>query len=100
MQLVFEPTEDTGKSFEVSTGRQRLARVQYDQIGDTIMVVKLDVEPYLEGFDIASRILDALLATDGVNQIQIVSSLFMASYYEEAGFDCAEKQILMTKIKS
>lgn len=100
MLLAFEPTEAYGQTYVVSTGEQRLGRVSYEQLNRKILVTRLNVEPYLERFDIESRILDALLANDDVDTVQIVSSLSMASYYEEAGFECDTKQILLTKRKS
>ena len=100
MRLDFDLAEPCGQTYTVSTGEQKLAVVSYDQVGDTIFVFRLDVEPYLDGFDIGSRILDALLAEDTVKRVQIISSLFMAGYYTDAGFACDPDHILLTKTKN
>jgi hypothetical protein len=100
MTLAFEPVETYGQSYEVSTGSQKLGRVSYYQQGDIIRVTELEVQPYLDGFDIESRILDALLADDTVNHIEMISTLSTTGYYEEAGFGLHSKQVLLTKTKT
>ena len=99
MTLDFESVSSNGQAYVVSTGSQKLGRVSYYQLDDVIHVVSLDIEPYLNGFDIEARILDALLANDGVNHIQLVAPLSTAGYYEGAGFEMHSKQILLTKTK-
>ena len=100
MSLAFEPVDLDGQSYEVSTGNQKLGRVSYMQHGDTICVTKLEIQPYLEGFDITTRILDALLSNDGINHIEVVAPLLMTGYYEESGFVCHPKQVLLRKTKA
>ena len=98
MKMAFEPTS-SDHTFTVSTGNQRLGYVTYLQSGGSISVTNLQIEPYLEGLGIESQILDALLSHEDVEQIQILSPLSLISYYEEAGFECPTKQILLTKKK-
>ena len=99
MKMAFEPTV-SDQTFTVSTGNQRLGHVTYHQNCGSIYVTKLQIEPYLEGLGIESKILDALLSHEDVEQIKIMSPLSHISYYEEAGFECPTKQILLTKKKS
>lgn len=100
MSLAFEPVESSGQCYEISTGNQKLGRVSYMQFGDTIRVTELEIQPYLEGFDIAARILDALLSDDEVNHIEMISPLPTAGYYEVSGFVCHPKQVLLRKSKT
>ena len=86
MSLAFEPVTSDDQSYEVSTGNQKLGRVSYVQYGDTICVTNIEIQPYLEGFDIPARILDALLSNDEVKHIEVIAPLFMTGYYEESGF--------------
>lgn len=100
MSLAFEPVSSDDQCYDVSTGSQKLGRVSYVQHGDTICVTKLEIQPYLEGFDIGARILDALLSNDGVKHVEVISPLFMTGYYEESGFVCHPKQVLLRKTKA
>ena len=100
MTLDFESASPNGQAYTVSTGSQKLGRVSYYQQDDVIRVTALSVEPYLDGFDIESRILDALLADDTVNHVEMIAPLFMTGYYEEAGFGLHSKQVLLTKTKA
>jgi len=100
MTLAFESVSPDGQAYVVSTGSQKLGRVSYHQQDDVIRVVNLDVEPYLNGFDIEARILDALLANDDINHIEMVVPLSTTGYYEEAGFGLHSKQVLLTKTKA
>ena len=99
MKLAFEPSGQN-QTFTVSTGNQRLGYVTYQQDSTSVIVTDLQIEPYLGGLGIESQILDALLSHEDVEQIQILSPLSHISYYEEAGFECPTKQILLTKKKS
>ena len=99
MRMVFEPTSQD-QTFTVSTGAQRLGYVTYHRKDRSIVATNLQLEPYLEGLDIESQILDALLSHEDVEQIQILSPINLISYYEEAGFECQTKHILLTKKKS
>lgn len=99
MTLAFESVSQNGQAYVVSTGSQKLGRVSYYQQDDVIRVVDLVIEPYLDGFDIETRILDALLANDDVNHIEMVAPLSTTSYYEEAGFGLHSKRVLLTKTK-
>ncbi len=100
MALAFESVSPNGQAYVVSTGSQKLGRVSYLQQDDVIRVIDLVIEPYLSGFDIEARILDALLANDNVNHIEMVVPLSSTGYYEEAGFGLHSKQVLLTKTKA
>ena len=100
MRLAFEPIEAVGQTFEVSTGQQKLGRVSYIEENGGILVTDLQIEPYLEGFNIEAQILDALLTDDSVKCISVISQLSTAGWYESDGFVCDPKQILLRKTKS
>ena len=99
MLLAFEPMEAYGQSYEVSTGTQKLGRVSYIDDGNNLLVTQLEVEPYLQGFNIEAQILDALFADDSVKSISVVSDLSTAAFYQASDFVCDPKQVLLRKTK-
>lgn len=100
MTLAFEPTESNGHSFTVSTGTQKLGRVSYIENEGKILVTNLEIEPYLQGLSIEAHIINALLADDTVKSITVLADLSMTIYYQEDGFVCEPKQVLLTKTKA
>ena len=100
MTLAFEPIETYGRSFEVSTGSQKLGRVSYLEKDGNVFITNLDVEPYLQGLNIEAQILDALLASDSAHSLSVVADLSMTAFYQVDGFVCDSKQVLLTKTKS
>ena len=100
MTLAFEPMEAYGQGFEVFTGTQKLGHVSYIESEGKILVTNLEVEPYLQGFNIEAQILNALLADDTVKTLSVLSDLSMTAFYQADGFVCDPKQVLLTKIKA
>ena len=100
MKMAFEPMESYGQGYEVFTGSQKLGRVSYIQTDGKILVTNLEVEPYLQGFNIEAQILDALLTDDDVKSLSVLSDLSMTAFYQADGFVCDPKQVLLTKIKA
>ena len=100
MTLAFEPIETYGRSFEVSTGSQKLGRVSYLEKDGNVLITGLDVEPYLQGLNIEAQILDALLASDSAHSLSVIADLSMTAFYQVDGFVCDSKQVLLTKTKS
>ena len=100
MSLVFEPMEPYGQSYAVSTGSQKLGRVSYVLNDGDILVTHMEIEPYLQGFNIEAQILNALLTDDAVKSLSVLSDLSTAAFYQADGFVCHSKQILLTKTNS
>ena len=100
MTLAFEPMEAYGQGYEVFTGTQKLGRVSYVENEGKILVTNLEVEPYLQGFNIEAQILNALLADDTVKTLSVLSDLSMTAFYQADGFVCDPKQVLLTKTKA
>ena len=100
MTLAFEPMEAYGQGYEVFTGTQKLGRVSYIENEGKIFVTNLEIEPYLQGLSIETHIINALLADDTVKSITVLADLSMTVYYQEDGFVCEPKQVLLTKTKA
>ena len=99
MLLAFEPMEAYGQSYIVSSGSQKLGQVSYIEADGNRFVTSLDVEPYLQGFNIEAQILDALFADDSVKSISVVSDLSTVAFYQASDFVCDPKQVLLRKTK-
>ena len=100
MTLAFEPMEAYGQGYEVFTGTQKLGSVSYIESEGKILVTNLEVEPYLQGFNIEAQIINALLADDTVKTVSVLSDLSMTAFYQADGLVCDPKQVLITKTKA
>ena len=93
------PDCDTAHTYEVSLGTQRLGHVSYEQAGGAVLITDLYVNPEFDSFGVELQILDALIASDEVFMISIVTPLSKASTYERAGFVCDPSSVLLHKKK-
>ena len=88
------------QTYEVSIGTQRLGHVSYERNpGGDFFITELFVDPQFANFGVETQILDALLANDEVQSVTLVVPLSSASSYEEAGFVCDPKHVLLFKKK-
>ena len=88
---------DVAQTYEVSLGSQRLGHVSYEYGGGALHITDLFVNPEFADFGVETQILDALLASDEVRSVSVVVPLSTASLYEEAGFVCDPKHVLLYK---
>jgi hypothetical protein len=89
---------DYAQTYEVSLGTQRLGHVSYERNpGGDFFITELFVNPEFADFGVETQILDALLASDEVRSVSVVVPLSSTSLYEEAGFVCDPKHVLLYK---